>query len=325
MDLMNTGGFFPRVKNISIRIIISSIFILWVPSAAVPADSAQMKNGSNKIEIIATFFPVYLFTRNITEGISAIKVDLLLPATYGCPHDFSLLPEDIKKIGQADIIVQNGMGMENFLTPAMASANSHPKLILATENITPIKLKYEENHQTVPAELYNPHAFASPPEAALMIEAIADRLIEYLPAYTEKLKANKERYRAKIDSLSQLFKVSLVNLKNDKIVTVHEVFDYMARAYHFEIADVIEKEPGQEPSAKEMMELAANIRQKQVAGLFSEPQYSSKIVKVLAQELDLPIYELDPVASGPVNPPADYYEQVMGRNLATLILAFKGR
>ncbi len=120
-----------------------------------------------------------------------------------------------------------------------------------------------------------------------------------------------------------MFADSLQSLKNPTIVTVHEVFDYMARDYGFKIFDVIEKEPGQEPSAKELLSQIKEFRDNKIAALFSEPQYSARIVEVIGDELNIPVFQLDPVAGGPADPPLNYYEQIMSQNLQALVKAMK--
>jgi len=286
-----------------------------------------------KTEILTTFFPIYLFAKNITAGIENINVDMLLPSGYGCPHDYAISPDDIKKIHQADIIIMNGLGMEEFLAKAWPSGASNSgfskshnaKTVVASDGLTPIRLRYYHEHEnsSTSAHEYNPHVFASPKQADHMVKTITDSLVRFLPEFEKQLNSNGEEYRRKLDALSRMFEVSLQGLKNPKIVTVHEVFDYMARDYGFDIIDVIEKEPGEEPSAKELLSEIKEFRDNKIAALFSEPQYSARIVEVIGDELHLPVIKLDPVAQGPSDPPLDYYERIMIQNLNALARAMK--
>jgi len=290
---------------------------------SVSAESEPKTEGD--IRIVATFFPIYLFTKNITAGIENIKVEILLPSTYGCPHDYSVSPDDIRKIHEADIIVMNGLGMEEFLSKILPTEKYNPRIIVASEGLKPIKLRYYEGGGSSSGSQHenNPHIFASPKEAAEMARTITDSLIQILPQYEDNLKKNGRSYEEALDNLSKEFSDSLQNLKNPKIVTVHEVFDYMARDYGFIILDVIEKEPGQEPSAKELISEVNEFRQEGVAALFSEPQYSTRIVDMIGKEVGIPVYSLDPVASGPIDPPLDYYQAMMSQNLTVLMKAMK--
>ena len=66
-------------------------------------------------KVLCTTFPVYQITRNVTVGVPGIQVELMIPARLGCPHNYSLTPDDMRKIASADTLVINGLGMEEFL------------------------------------------------------------------------------------------------------------------------------------------------------------------------------------------------------------------
>jgi ABC-type Zn uptake system ZnuABC Zn-binding protein ZnuA len=67
-----------------------------------------------------------------------------------------------------------------------------------------------------------------------------------------------------------------------------------------------------------MLAIVRTIREHGAGALFTEPQYPAAIGRTIAAEADIPAATLDPAATGPEQPPADYYEQAMRANLATL-------
>ncbi len=105
-------------------------------------------------------------------------------------------------------------------------------------------------------------------------------------------------------------------IKNRKIVTFHDAFDYFARDFNFEVVDVIEVVPGQEPSAGELSRMSRRIKAMEAKAIFSEPQYPEKIALLLSKETGLPLYQLDPAATG--DSKLDAYERIMRKNLETL-------
>ena len=106
--------------------------------------------------------------------------------------------------------------------------------------------------------------------------------------------------------------------RSRKIVTEHAVFDYLARDAGLEIVAVVEESPGQEPSAAEMLELVKLVKSSGAGAVFTEPQYPAKVGQTIAKEAGVPVAVLDPVATGPDNPPLDYYQKIMATNLDTL-------
>lgn len=87
-------------------------FFIGLGPAARPS---MGKEGGVKQTVLATTFPIYQIVRNVTNGREGMKADLMLPSRLGCPHDYMLTPQDMQKLAKADILVVNGLGMEEFL------------------------------------------------------------------------------------------------------------------------------------------------------------------------------------------------------------------
>ncbi|MEM5786236.1 MAG: zinc ABC transporter substrate-binding protein, partial [Syntrophobacteraceae bacterium] len=97
--------------------------------------------------VLATTFPIYQLVRNVTQGREGVKVDLLLPSQAGCPHDYALTPRDMQKLAKADILVVNGLGMEEFLGAPVKKATPRIRVIDSSTGIKEI-LHYagEQSH-----------------------------------------------------------------------------------------------------------------------------------------------------------------------------------
>jgi len=164
----------------------------------------------------------------------------------------------------------------------------------------------------------NPHVFASPRMAARMVESIAAALIRLDPVHADIYRKNADAYKGALMKLSEELKVAAEGFKSRRIVTHHAVFDYLARDVGLEIVAVVQEDPGQEPSAAEMLRLVRLIKETGAAAVFTEPQYPSRVGETIAREAGVPVAVLDPVASGPGDAPLDYYQTVMRNNLETM-------
>jgi ABC-type Zn uptake system ZnuABC Zn-binding protein ZnuA len=91
---------------------------------------------ASAIDVACTTFPIYNITRNITEGREGVSVELMLPASLGCPHDYALTPQDMLTLARADVLVVNGHGMEEFLGAPVEKANPSIRIIDSSEGIT---------------------------------------------------------------------------------------------------------------------------------------------------------------------------------------------
>ena len=280
--------------------------------------------GEKTIRILCSTFPIYQFTRNVTQGRAAAQVAPMLPTELGCPHDYTLTPKDMQLLARADVLVVNGLGLEEFLGAPIERANPALTVIDSSKGIMDLlhygaKLgpgevgREEEEHQGV-----NPHLFVSPRLAARLVLTIAGELSRIDPAGADLYRHNGKVYAAKMTKLGQEVAALGQTLRNKRIITQHGVFDYLARDMRLEVVAVVEAHAGQEPSAAQMLAIIKTAKATQAGAIFAEPQYPAKVVRTLAREAGIKAATLDPMATGPEEAALDYYEEVMIRNMATL-------
>ena len=154
--------------------------------------------------------------------------------------------------------------------------------------------------------------------AAKMAGAIAAGLAGIDPGGADLYKRNADAYAARMNKLADEFAALGRNLKNNRIVTQHGVFDYLARDTGIEVVAALQEHAGQEPSAAEMLKLVRTVKSRNAGAICTEPQYASTVGKTIATETGVPLVTLDPAATGPQNAPLDYYEVVMRKNMETL-------
>ena len=112
----------------------------------------------------------------------------------------------------------------------------------------------------------------------------------------------------------------LAPYKGQKIITFHEAFPYFAREFGFEVAAVIEREPGSDPSARELAETVDVIRSSGIRTVFIEPQYPLGAAAAIARETHVRVLTLDPAVNGEDDDGA--YIRIMRKNLEGLKDAF---
>jgi ABC-type Zn uptake system ZnuABC Zn-binding protein ZnuA len=308
------------------------------PTQPASAPATSTSAPAARLNVLCSTFPIYLFTRNVVAGREHVRLGLLISAALGCPHDYVLTPQDMQALASADVLIVNGLGMDEFLGGPLKKANPALKVVDSSVGLSDLipmeghehthphleELASRPGEQAGPGEAHeheqavNPHLFASPLQAAKVVRNIAKAMGELDPDGAAAYQANAQAYAARLEKLAVDFSSLASMLPNRKIVTQHAVFDYLARDAGLVIAAVVEETPGQEPSAAEMIELIRTIRSSGAAAVFTEPQYSSKVAQTVAREAGVPVAVLDPVANGPNDAPLDYYEKVMAENLRTL-------
>ncbi len=288
------------------------------------------KGATPPRKILTSTFPVYQMTRNITAGESGVVVELLLPARLGCPHDYALTPQDMQKLRQAEVLIINGLGLEEFLGAPLQRAHPGLTIIDSSRGLDEI-LSYRDGSEKAAKQDHdhdhdhdhdmaatNPHLFASPHMATQQVLTIAAELARLDPAAAPRYQRNARDYVVRLESLAAEFAAVGKRLKNRRIITQHGVFDYLARDMGLEVVAVISAHPGQEPAAAEMLALIRQAKTAKVGAIFTEPQYPAKVAETIAREAGIPHAVLDPAASGDDNAPMNSYEVVMRRNMQIL-------
>ncbi len=260
-----------------------------------------------EINVVTSFYPAYIMAINVCKNVPGVKVTNLTSSASGCLHDYSITTSDMKKLSDADVFITCGAGMEPFIGKV---ARRYPavKVVTLSDGIQLI----EENGER-PA---NGHLWVSITNAISQIRNL-DRAMEALdPAHKELYRMNSDAYIAKLETLRSRMRLELAPFKGSKIITFHEAFPYFAREFGLEIVAVVEREPGSEPSAKELAETIDLIKAGGIKSIFSEPQYSVIAANTISKETGAVVYVLDPAVTGPDDP--DAYLKIMETNLSVL-------
>ena len=283
--------------------------------------------SSDKINIVTSFYPIYISTLNIIKDVPNVNLINMTKAQTGCLHDYQLAPEDLKTLSTADIFVVNGAGMEGFLDKVISNEKDLD-IVDASEGIQLLTADGEgHSHDDEDANHDhedNPHVCVSISNNIKQVQNIADGLAKYDPVNADKYKANAKEYISKLESLKSEMQEGINSLPNRNIITFHEAFPYFAEEFDLNIVGVIALEPGTEPSPKELEETIELAKNNNVKALFTEPQYTAKAATTISKEAGVPIYTLDPIVTGDSNPDSynDYINK-MKQNLETLKEALK--
>ena len=271
--------------------------------------SSPEAGGESKLTIVTSFYPMYVSTINVTRGIAKVEVINMTKPQVGCLHDYQLTPADLTTLTRADAFVINGAGMEAFLTKALAQ-RADLKIIDASQGIELLK---DENGED------NPHVWVSISDNITQVKNIAAQLAAIDPVNAARYQANAAEYTGKLAALRDEMHQALAGLDHKNIITFHEAFPYFAKEFNLNIMAVIEREPGTEPTPRELEDTMAKIKAADVKALFAEPQYPGKAADLIARETGARVYTLDPAVTGEARPDAyDDYLNIMRRNLATL-------
>lgn len=262
--------------------------------------------GEESTQIAATTLPVYQFTTLLCEGTN-LKVERLITENVSCLHDYTLQVNQMRIIESSDLVVLSGAGLEDFMDDALLSVNN---TIDASDGID--LLSCNHGHVSKHQHESDPHIWLSPENAKVMASNICEGLVLQYPDYEETFRENLASLTARLDELQTYGDEALSQLSCRELITFHDGFAYLAKAFDLTILKAIEEESGSEASANELTDLIALVKEHQLPAIFTEVQGSTSAAGVIAAETGAEVYSLDMAMAG-----EDYFE-AMYHNIDTI-------
>ena len=267
--------------------------------------------------IVTSFYPVWILARNLTEGIDGMEVVNMAANTTGCLHDYSLQNSDMAVLSDADALLVNGSGMEAFL-PVVTSAYPGLPVIDATAGLPFLgESGLVEIGETEEGEEVNAHLWLDPQRAGGMAANLADGLARLFPDRAQQITDNLDAFTARLLALDETLQEGLAGTER-RVIIFHEALPYFAEACHLPVAAIVNKEPEDTLPTAQLVRVTELIRSEAVMPLILKSVEEDPSVNTLVNETGIPVCELDPITSGPDDPPLDYYETVMIRNMQAL-------
>lgn len=294
-----------------------------VSAISINAFAKAQSNSSPKI--VTTFLPIYLFTKAVVGNTGQVDI-LISPGTE--VHDYQATPDDVKLLAQANVLVENGLGIEEFLSSLVTNAgNSKLQQIDSSEGIKVIEEAEHAEHEQEEEQGHhhegrNPHVWLDPVLAQQQVANIRDRLITINPNNADSYRTNAEAYIQQLQQLDGEFKQKLAPVKGCNFITFHDAFPYLAQRYGLKQEAIVEI-PEDSITPKDIQRVQQAAKKYQVKALLTEPGIEDKRIQQISSDLNLPLEAIDPLESGETDP--QYYFQVMGNNLAALERACKNK
>jgi ABC-type Zn uptake system ZnuABC Zn-binding protein ZnuA len=249
-------------------------------------------------------------------GGDHVTVDSIIPAGVG-PEDYEPRPNDARRLSEAELVVSNGVGLDDFLDGIIESAGKqNVERVVLGEGIPTVTVGGEKN----------PHFWLDPTLVErFYLPAIRDKLSKLRPTAAAEFATASDAYAARLRELdaANVEKIATIPPDRRKLVTFHDAFPYFAAHYGFELVGVILQNPGQEPSAADLAALVDTVKAAKVPAVFSEAQFDPKLAQTLADEAGVTkvVTTLYNDALGPS--PADTYIGLMTWDVDEIVKALK--
>ncbi len=291
--------------------------LLAACGASVPGSTPTGTGPTPKPDAVRVVTTTTVFADIVQAvGGSRASVRSIVPPGVG-PEDYEPKPDDAKSLADAQLIVSNGVGLDDFLNRLLSSGSGGqtPHLVLG-DGIPTIDIDGQPN----------PHFWLDP---SLVRSGYLPKIVTALssidPAGASIFSANATAYGTRLDALDADLKQKIATIPevNRTLVTFHDAFPYFARHFGFELVGVILPNVGQEPTASDLAALVQKVRAAGVKAVFSEAQFNPKLSQTLADEAGVSrvVSTLYNDALGPA--PADSYLGMMRWNVDQIVEALR--
>lgn len=280
--------------------------------------------AEKKLRVVTTIFPHYCFASSVVG--SGGEVQNLLPPNVG-PHDYQLSPSDLRKLKDADLVILNGAGLDDWIKKALppsarvldlSSALKTNLISAATDLHMDGPHKHGHDHQHGPS---NPHYWLDPQLSVQCVSNILAIAQKADPSHAANYSTNADAYIARLKNLDIEIAAKVAPVRVEPFITQHDAFPYFVRRYQLNQVGILESTPDVPPSPRYLGDLLKVVREKNVPVIFTDPRSSPRLAKQIAKDAKIRTADLDTLESGPLD--AQGYEKGMRRNAEALARELK--
>jgi zinc/manganese transport system substrate-binding protein len=278
--------------------------------------STGISNTSKK-SIVVT----YSVLGSVVKDLIGDKANVIVSIPNGLdPHEWEPSAKDIEAINKADLVIENGLGLEGGMEKTLEAAKSNGvKFFTASDYITVRHVGLGEGipsgdpDQVVGAP--DPHLWMDPIAMKSIVSALSSILMEDLNL---DVASQAEELENRLDSLDKEVAdtMAVIPQDNRKLVTGHESMGYFAQRYNFKLVGVIipSLSTQAEVSAADLAALKKAIQDNHVKAIFTELGTSPAVAKTIGDETGVKVVELTSHAL-----PSDGSYFTFMRNIASVI------
>ncbi len=237
--------------------------------------------------VLVTVPPYAAFVERIAGD--KLRVDVLVPPGTN-PHIYEPTPRQVEKILNVHIWFRLGESIESRVLEAMQERNSELIVVDLTKGFG---LRYEGE------EGLDRHLWMSPLLAIEQCKIIAQSLEEAYPQYKETFQTGLNSLVKDLEALDVELKKELAPIKGQAMIVSHPAFGYFCDEFGLQQLSI--EVEGKDPLPKDIQNILEAAKKTSVRAVFILPQYNNKGALLIAKNLHLPVFEIDPISK-------DYFE-----------------
>ena len=271
--------------------------------------------------IVTSFYPVYILTKNLTQGAEGIQVKNLTENHAGCLHDYTLTTKDMKLLEKADLVVLNGGGMEAFLEELLHEQEAHWNVADASEGlvlldgVTHVHGEESDVHEEEQGHLdgeivdaqeeeiehshgeKNAHVWMDVEQYVKQVDNVCEALKSFDPAQKQLYEKNARQYKEQLMQVQEKQNELFPYTSDMEVIVFHDAFAYFSQMLDMEVIHSLSLDEDTVLSAGELAEVIEEVKLHQIPYLFVEEAYV-QTAELVAVETGAEIVCLNPMTEG---------------------------
>ena len=280
---------------------------------------------ANDTKIVVSIKPLHSIVSNV---VGSDNIRLLVDKGYS-PHDFQLKPSHMKRLQNADIVFYiDDLSLEAFLARPLRTTKKNTIKISIADNS---KLKFypirkggiweQEDSNNVHNHThgeFDPHFWLDTRNTIKITKQVVIELSKINPTEKSNYKKNAKIFIQEINDKRISIAKKLDSIKDKPFIVFHDGYQYYEKEFGLNSAGSISINPEISPSPKRITEIKSKIRKSNIACVFKEPQFSSKVVQTIIKDTDAKEGILDPVGFN-LEPGKDLYLKLIDNLTKSLV------
>lgn len=260
---------------------LAAVSLVTAAGLCAPAGAAEPA-----LRAVASFSILGDLVRQVGGERVAVEV-LVGPGSDA--HVYSPKPAQAKQVGQAQLVLSNGMGFDGWMARLLKSAGFKGRHVVASAGIQPLKGVADEHGHGHAHAAADPHVWQDVARVQAYVKNIAQGLCAADAAGCDSYRSNAAAYGQQLDALDQEIRRawSAIPAQQRLVISSHDAFGYYASAYGVRFLAPQGVSTDSEASAQGVARLVRQIRQEKASALFVESIADPRLIEQIARETGL--------------------------------------
>ncbi len=245
--------------------------------------------AADKTRVVATTTDLKALTEAV--GGEVVEVDALARGNQN-PHDLEVRPSLMVKVRRADLLITNGLELDQWAEVVVQGANN-PKVIPgapgrvdASQGILVLEVPTGRVDRSM-GDVHpvgNPHYTLDPGMAPAVTANILEGLARAAPQHRAAFERNRKEFLGRLDQAMAVWATMMGPFKGTRVIVDHNMWLYFLTRFGLIQAGSIEERPGIPPTPGHLTKLIAAMKEERIRIILSAPWSDQKLAERVAQD-----------------------------------------